>query len=66
MDFSDISSYSDAEVPAKLCELESNLEFHNYISNIIFPKSHKYLSKLTNAYVRLRALTAKTHCKELL
>ena len=65
MDFSDISSYSDAEVPAKLCELESNLEFHNYISNIIFPKSHKYLSKLTNAYVRWKFKRIFSNCNSI-
>ena len=65
MDFSDISSYSDAEVPAKLCELESNLEFHNYISNIIFPKSHKYLPKLTNAYVRWKFKRIFSNCNSI-
>ena len=51
MDFSDISSYSDAQVASKISELESNVEFHNYISSIIFPKSHRYLSLLSNSYV---------------
>jgi len=51
MDFTDISSYSDAQVPAKLKELESNKEFLGYISSLLFPKSNKYFSWLSNAYV---------------
>ena len=51
MDFTDISSYSDAQVPAKLKELESNKEFLGYIASLFFPKSNKYFSWLSNAYV---------------
>ena len=51
MDFTDISSYSDAQVPAKLKELESNKEFLGYIASLLFPKSNKYFSWLSNAYV---------------
>jgi len=62
MDFSDISSYSDAQVASKLSELESNVEFHNYISSIIFPKSHRYLSLLSNAYVRRKFKKLFSNC----
>ena len=51
MDFTDISSYSDAQVPEKLKELESNKEFLGYIASLLFPKSNKYFSWLSNAYV---------------
>ena len=51
MDFTDISSYSDAQVPTKLKELESNKEFLGYIASLLFPKSNKYFSWLSNAYV---------------
>ena len=51
MDFTDISSYSDAQVPAKLKELESNKEFLGYVASLLFPKSNKYFSWLSNAYV---------------
>ena len=33
MDFSDIASYDDDQVAIKLNELESNEDFHNYISS---------------------------------
>ena len=62
MDFSDISSYSDAQVASKISELESNVEFHNYISSIIFPKSHRYLSLLSNAYVRWKFKKLFSNC----
>jgi len=51
MDFTDISSYSDAQVSAKLKELESNKEFLGYVASLLFPKSNKYFSWLSNAYV---------------
>ena len=41
MDFSDIASYKDDQVATKLNELESNEDFHNYISSLIFPRAHK-------------------------
>ena len=62
MDFSDISSYSDAQVASKLSELESNVEFHNYISSLIFPKSHRYLPQLCNAYVRWKFKKSFSNC----
>ena len=51
MDFTDISSYSDAEVPGKIKELESNKEFLDYIASLVFPKYNKYFSRLSNVYV---------------
>ena len=51
MDFTDISSYSDAQVSAKLKELESNKEFLGYVASLLFPKSNKYFSWLSKAYV---------------
>ena len=51
MDFTDISSYSDAEVPGKIKELESNKEFLDYIASLVFPKYNKYFSSLSNVYV---------------
>ena len=62
MDFSDISSYSDAQVASKISELESNVEFHNYISSIIFRKCHRYLSQLSNAYVRWKFKKLFSNC----
>ena len=52
MDFSDIASYKDDQVATKLNELESNEDFHNYISNLIFPRVHKYFSKISRNYLR--------------
>ena len=51
MDFTDISSYSNAEVPGKIKELESNKEFLDYIASLVFPKYNKYFSSLSNVYV---------------
>lgn len=62
MDFSDIGSYSDAEVPSKLSELESNTEFHNYIASIIFPKLHRYLSKICASYVQWKFKKLFSNC----
>jgi len=42
MDFTDISSYSDAEVAGKIKELESNKEFLDYIASLVFPKYKIY------------------------
>ena len=52
MDFSDIASYDDDQVAIKLNELESNEDFHNYISSLIFPRAHKYFSKKNRIYKR--------------
>ena len=52
MDFSDIASYQDDQVVIKLRDLESNEGFHNYISSLIFPRSHKYFSKINRIYIR--------------
>ena len=52
MDFSDIASYQDDQVLNKLRDLESNEGFHNYISSLIFPRSHKYFSKINRIYIR--------------
>ncbi len=54
MDFSDISSYSDDEVAHQIARLESNTEFHEYISELVFPKTNKYFSKLYRIYIRKR------------
>ena len=62
MDFSDISSYSDSQVTSKLSELESDVEFHNYIASTIYPKSHRYFSKLSNAYVRRKFKKLFSNC----
>ena len=62
MDFSDISSFSDSQVISKLSELESDAEFHNYIASTIYPKSHRYFSKLSNAYVRRKFKKLFSNC----
>ena len=52
MDFSDISSYSDKQVAQKIQELEDNVNFHQYISNLIFPVSSKFFPKFINSHVK--------------
>ena len=41
MDFTDIRSYSDAQVHEKLKELETNKEYLGYIASLLFTKSNK-------------------------
>jgi len=65
MDFTDISSYSDAQVPAKLKELESNKEFLGYIASLLFPKSNKYFSWLSNAYVGWKFNKLFSNCSSI-
>ena len=65
MDFTDISSYSDAQVPAKLKELESNKEFLGYIASLFFPKSNKYFSWLSNAYVGWKFNKLFSNCSSI-
>jgi len=65
MDFTDISSYSDAQVPAKLKELESNKEFLGYIASLLFPKSNKYFSWLSNAYVGWKFNKLFSNCNSI-
>ena len=65
MDFTDISSYSDAQVPEKLKELESNKEFLGYIASLLFPKSNKYFSWLSNAYVGWKFNKLFSHCNSI-
>ena len=65
MDFTDISSYSDAQVPAKLKELESNKEFLGYIASLLFPKSNKYFSWLNNAYVGWKFNKLFSNCNSI-
>ena len=52
MDFSDISSYSDKQVAHKIQELEDDVNFHQYISNLIFPVASKFFSKFINKHVK--------------
>ena len=52
MDFSDISSYSDKQVAQKIQELEDNVNFHQYISNLIFPVSSQFFPKFINSHVK--------------
>jgi uncharacterized protein YejL (UPF0352 family) len=52
MDFSDISSYSDKQVAQKIQELEDNVNFHQYISNLIFPVASKFFPKFINSHVK--------------
>ena len=54
MDFSDIASFKDDQVATKLKELESNEDFLDYISSLIFPRSHKYFSKISRVYLRTK------------
>ena len=65
MDFTDISSYSDAQVPTKLKELESNKEFLGYIASLLFPKSNKYFSWLSNAYVGWKFNKLFSYCNSI-
>ena len=65
MDFTDISSYSDTQVPEKLKELESNKEFLGYIASLLFPKSNKYFSWLSNAYVGWKFNKLFSHCNSI-
>ena len=65
MDFTDISSYSDAQVPAKLKELESNKEFLGYVASLLFPKSNKYFSWLSNAYVGWKFNKLFSNCSSI-
>jgi len=65
MDFTDISSYSDAQVPTKLKELESNKEFLGYIASLLFPKSNKYFSWLSNAYVGWKFNKLFSNCNSI-
>ena len=65
MDFTDISSYSDAQVPAKLKELESNKEFLGYVASLLFPKSNKYFSWLSNAYVGWKFNKLFSNCNSI-
>ena len=52
MDFTEISSYSDDEVAHQIERLESNNEFHEYIADLIFPRTSKFFSKLYRIYIR--------------
>ena len=65
MDFTDISSYSDAQVPTKLKELESNKEFLGYIASLLFPKLNKYFSWLSNAYVGWKFNKLFSNCSSI-
>ena len=66
MDFSDIASYDDDQVAIKLNELESNEDFHNYISSLIFPRSHKYFSKINRIYLRRKFKQIFSDCNSCL
>ena len=65
MDFSDIASYKDDQVATKLNELESNEDFHNYISSLIFPRSHKYFSKINRIYLRRKFKQIFSDCNSI-
>ena len=65
MDFSDIASYDDDQVAVKLNELESNEDFHNYISSLIFPRSHKYFSKINRIYLRRKFKQIFSDCNSI-
>ena len=65
MDFSDIASYKDYQVTTKLKELESNEDFHNYISSLIFPRTHKYFSKINRIYLRRKFKQIFANCNSI-
>ncbi len=65
MDFSDIASYDDDQVAIKLNELESNEDFYNYISSLIFPRSHKYFSKINRIYLRRKFKQIFSDCNSI-
>ena len=65
MDFSDIASYDDDQVALKLNELESNEDFHNYISSLIFPRAHKYFSKINRIYLRRKFKQIFSDCNSI-
>ena len=65
MDFSDISSYSDNQVPSKIKELESNLEFFNYLSNLFFPKVNKFIPRGAQFFVKKKFIKMFSHCKTI-
>ena len=65
MDFSDIASYDDDQVAIKLNELESSEDFHNYISSLIFPRSHKYFSKINRIYLRRKFKQIFSDCNSI-
>tara|TARA_B100001248_G_scaffold170976_1_gene129546 strand:+ start:167 stop:1309 length:1143 start_codon:yes stop_codon:yes gene_type:complete len=65
MDFSDIASYKDDQVATKLKELELNEEFHDYISGFIFPRSHKYFSKINRFYLRRKFKQIFADCNSI-
>ena len=65
MDFSDIASYDDDQVAIKLNELESNEDFHNYISSLIFPRTHKYFSKINRIYLRRKFKQIFSDCNSI-
>ena len=65
MDFSDIASYDDDQVAIKLNELESSEDFHNYISSLIFPRSHKYFSKINRIYLRRKFKQIFSDCNTI-
>ena len=65
MDFSDIASYKDDQVATKLKELELNEDFHDYISSFIFPRSHKYFSKINRFYIRRKFKQIFADCNSI-
>ena len=65
MDFSDIASYKDEQVATKLNELESNEDFHNYIASLIFPRAHKYFSKINRIYLKRKFKKIFADCNSI-
>ena len=65
MDFSDIASYKDDQVATKLNELALNEDFHNYTSSLIFPRAHKYFSKINRIYLRRKFKQIFADCNSI-
>ena len=51
MDFSDIGAYSDDQVQPKIVELMSDDQFHQYISDLIYPRVSNLFPRLTKNFI---------------
>ena len=65
MDFSDISSYSDNQVASKIRELESNVEFFNFLSGLLFPRAYKYFPNGTKFFLLKKFKNLFSDCKTI-
>ena len=65
MDYRDISSYSDEHVAEKIQELEADVNFHQYIANLIFPVANRFFSKFTNNYVKKKFHQQFSSCNSI-